>query len=619
MAQTTELSSGIPARISIAGEPIPIPSHAELLASCAERIFDRMRPSSRTFAQKSEPSDLSAAVASGEDIDTDISFFVRGLPQIGSNMLDGTLGNSTGINMFLGLNGCLKASKRVLHAQKVGYTEGEVLAQVDRAGRAVQCVGGGIYFGVRGLTLASYVKNVDTSSISAPTLLGRVTFVLSTLGAALWGLFYALLGAMCAIDIYNGHKFRSEMEEAYKPGDDQLIRVVRFLEKWSIPVLDQDALEQEIRSENSEEQLVQKGLAHGSEILKQLMNEAGLEEISAEEREQLVREVIAHLGADVDEELENLGLNLEVAKKDARRHLELTSVTNAACAKKLENVGKQLRERHAETGLSLSERLEAGEEAAIEEAEAIVASSLPVINKIEKVMDEKFWINLGYLIACFIGVLATIGAFVLTGGIGPLVVAIAFIVVCSLMIMLDGYLLHQALKDSTPGKFDTTMLTISNVVSLLSFGASFTLIGILSLGIVPLITALVIAGIWLGVNAHVWNTILRNERDHPSLQQFLELLDHEKDHARLIKLFRNLPKVDQQTIAVTLADALFEEDEPRLERIAKGREIFHLNPTGKAVKEAVQARIAQLNHRAEERAAVQIQQAHSVLPFFQSI
>ncbi len=429
----------------------------------------RFAPNAAAFAPAGKHSFLSERVHGGQDVATDISFLVRGLPGVGCTALDATLGMSTGINTPLGYNSYLHKTEQEEHAQTVGYDAGARIKQIERARCATQMVGGALFFGIRALTLASYVKGVDTSSATAPTLLGRVTCITSSIGSALWGFAYTLIAAVSSLGIYEGYKFRKELNAAF----ESPAATAAFIRKWS--GTDEEELGKAVAG-HSEEELRQEAMQCTVQLLKNEGREGTQQELEAEAL-RIIQEDAERVRANTQAHLVQVGEEWKIEKLKAMRDLQVASLTSKACADKL--FGRR-------TYLDPQD----------------------LLTEMKTALDKNFWINLGYLVTCVIGVLATIGVFVLTAGVGPMIVAGAFLLVALMMTALDGYSLYDVIRSQeAQGTFDKHMLTMSTGISFLSFVGSIVLISVLSLGIVPLVAAIAIFLFWMGVNLKVWSAL----------------------------------------------------------------------------------------------------------------
>lgn len=452
----------------------------------------------RAFAElQKEMRPIGSTVSAGTDVITDFSYFVRLIPELG--VLDSTLGLSTGVNAFLGLDGVKRALARASEAAKVGSAEGERTALLDAARCVVQVVGGATYFGVRGLTLATQLKGVDATSATAPTLLGRVTFIVAAVGSAIWGLFYIFLAVVCGRDIRSAARLRTELIEACKlsktpeeMSSDELLAYVRFFEKHAgveIP---------EIIATDAE--LIEEAIQHRIELVKTVVGKP----LSGREYREIVCEMIK-LEPVVDLVAEGAAVRQE--KHKAKCRLELTNLVGARSAKEL----IRMTQNSMSGGELLSQRIERGDSEADEAARLFVRSNEELTAEMETSLNTSIRINAGYMGACLIGIAATTAGFFALSPVGLIVVTVAFFLMVITMSVLDGYRFHKALDAIDPGQYDKTMLTISTVIGALSAAGGIAVVSFLSMGIVPLIAAIVIAGVWIGVNAKVWHAVCQHE------------------------------------------------------------------------------------------------------------
>ncbi|NGX27805.1 MAG: hypothetical protein K940chlam6_01743, partial [Chlamydiae bacterium] len=87
----------------------------------------------------------------------------------------------------------------------------------------------------------------------------------------------------------------------------------------------------------------------------------------------------------------------------------------------------------------------------------------------------------------------------------------------------------------------------TSLLMMMGLGAS----GVLSVGVVPLVIALVLTGLWLGQNGVTWAVLNRNERRYqdknPTLETLLKALDAgEKKRVEL--MLKNLSEMHRQII-----------------------------------------------------------------------
>lgn len=444
-------------------------------------VYAAFKPDRHAFEPHQETPYLSDRAHAATDVATDGSYAVRaanGLTHQGSTALDATQGFSTVLNLPLGLNAIDHAKKEAAYAHSVGYHEKARLAELSRVGGGIKVLTSGLYVGVRGASLASYITGTDTSSITAPTLLGRVSFVLSNLGSALWGVLYGLIVVRKALEMYEAWDFRRALEKADKeiPADPEqrYANISEFLERWNPDVRQ---LKSDMALLYTPEELCEEALVRVAALVNQKLKEGGLVQLQPKNSRKIAEDIIRadakmH-SVESEEHCKKLGVQWKVAQLQELHYLKVASMTNKVCADKLFGRSDQIM----------------GPE---------------LISKMKTAMDKKFWINLGYFMLGLIGLAATIAAIVATGGVAAIVIGVAFLVVGLGMTGLDGYGLHESIaSETTVGRADEKTLTISSVVSFLSFVAAIVLVSVFSLGIVPLISAIVIFVFWLGVNIKV--------------------------------------------------------------------------------------------------------------------
>lgn len=572
-----------------------------VIARARSLYFRALVPSSAQFHTTVEEPFVGGTTAGGQDMASDLSYLVRSIPVIASDPLDTTMGMSSGLNAWLGYSVYLKATKRALEAERAGDTSGERGAQLARATGAVQSAYGVSVLAGRGLAVASYIKGVDATSASAPTLLGRVTCIASTIGSIVCGFLYLMIVLSSIVKLWDSSAFQTEFEQSCIGVDpnnrEQLLRYVRFFEKWSCA--DDGAIAVQIFDHHSPEDLRNETLVKGAEILKELLKESDFSELSEGQRKEIVLKVLQdRLGTDDLDVLRNclqdMGLGWKGEQLVAQRRMQLADFTDNACVEEMQEIGQRLRE-----GKLLSAKLEDGDFRALEEAQAFYRFTQPLVARMQGVLRTNFWVNVGYLVASLVGVAALIASFCTLGPLGVLLVGLGFLINALMLTGLDAYGFHHAMSAPSTGRCDKTLLVISNCIALMGLAAAIVLVSILSLGVVPLIVSVTIAVFWVGANGLVWYKLAQHAHERVGLHEFRQRLDLEEDDEKIKRLFHTLPKVDRDAIAMALDQAITHVSASISSR-APGMRAFHRAPRSPLVKRVVQERIDHLQREREQ-------------------
>jgi hypothetical protein len=115
---------------------------------------------------------------------------------------------------------------------------------------------------------------------------------------------------------------------------------------------------------------------------------------------------------------------------------------------------------------------------------------------------------------------------------------------------IDGYALHGAMKNGEPGANDKKLLLISSVASVVMMAAAFAITTVLSLGIIPLVIAVVIGIVWLGVTLYAIHQS-KGKVEDLELEKFKEILANDSmgDHGKkVLQAFSELPPEKINTI-----------------------------------------------------------------------
>lgn len=554
-----------------------VDTHVKALAKL---LFEEIQHAPLVKEPGSHTSFLSTTGYASQDFTSDVSSFIRAIRDTPVNAISGI---TTTLHSFLGLVALNNARNRVLRAEQIGYKGGALAAKVDMLRGAVQSLGGSIFIGVRGLSFLSFIKGIDASSIHAPTLLGRVTFVLGALGGAVWGLLSLVLDVMFLMNLYFGHKFEKEFDqnidvnkllEPKTMTDEELVNYVKYIEKWTLAGPEKDAIDK-INSKYTPEELIDEALTLGADLLEKLYKETLTSQgfsplnFSKDQLKEVVSTIFSENVAEGEspiDALAELGMMIKLAKLQIKRETKLGNLTSGAYAEELKCASAKLKAQEP-----LSTRMQSKDvdvkNAAIAEARGFVTETASCIQKMKETLGFNAKINWGYVAVMTSLVLLTCASFIFTGGVGPLVVGILFAITYAGMTALDGYCFQKKLESASVGKMDKIMLVITSILALTSIAVGISVISIFSLGIVPLIIVLAIGISWLAINGITWSKMIQNDRkekgQHFTLEEFQELLLKGIVQAdTLQEAFSKLPKAEQEALKEIAAELDFEDMTP---------------------------------------------------------
>ncbi|MES2344711.1 MAG: hypothetical protein V4494_02075 [Chlamydiota bacterium] len=118
-----------------------------------------------------------------------------------------------------------------------------------------------------------------------------------------------------------------------------------------------------------------------------------------------------------------------------------------------------------------------------------------------------------FALSGFMGCVASVAGFIVTGGAGVLALALIWIsLVIVPMTIADSYSYYIDLQNAAPGKYDKHLLLLSSLTALLGTGAALILTTFFSLGIIPIILTLFLGVFWLTMNAVSYRNILNSEK-----------------------------------------------------------------------------------------------------------
>lgn len=536
----------------------------------------------KTFLQVLQSKEISfpyISMGTTEDMVGNVSFFIRTLMQEG--IPAEAMGITTGENLLQGLLAAYNAYLRRAKAQGIDDKAGVIESSIDVTRGAVQAIGGAFFTGYRGVMIAAETKkNIDTSSLHAPTALGRSAFALGTGANAFFGLLYLAIGAWATYGFTKDWQFSLALKaHENDPSSlfDFLLHKVKADPKAKLQKL--NAYWQTLSSEEKKKQMSQfKGklkeaaLDYFTQRYLTLQNKqqkthrltskplteaetkalfAFIFDSTNQGMEKIAEAYMSILGIQASDlqdlslsPLEWMGFAIEENKRGQRHEAKFSRVTNLECAKAVQKAAEQ----------GLKSRLTADDPVVQQSAEAFLSELKGKVvceNQISKC------IHAALMVIAVLGIsVVLLGAFVFppTG----IILTIITLILITAMACTDGYSLWKAWKgDGIPGRYDKAYLIAVSVVLFAALAVSIGMTLGLGLPLLPMILAIVIGAIGFGTTGTAYFKAIEKEKkwkeNHPNLQAFKALLDAHSDvnsivDDKVITLFKKLPKEVREEI-----------------------------------------------------------------------
>lgn len=521
-------------------------------------------------------SDYTSLYHSFEDLGLSIQAFFPNNPMHGflshfqsKDMMIGshTFGSVTGVNAIIGLVEMFHLRCGIQFANQIGDKRGSLMGKVgllQEASLGVTGISGGAF---RVLSTVGTIKDVQVGS-----LMNRVSDGLVLIGIVFYALFFAFLSAVTGIRAYEGSQFKKKLR-----GADGLAEKIEVLQKKSSADA-KKVYEKELARFGSEaklkSELIEEGYKAGAENLKKALKELGHEKISDEKLREMIHSSLeesvggwtsAGIQTRVEESLKQLGLEAKVEKVQRKKEEKMDRILSQSGLKAL----NKIKNDH-----NLVSRIQKGDKEAIEKGKKLA--------KIVKKSNQKKLTESAALIAIsIIGILVMGASIVLTGGLGLIVASAILLVFSGLMTGIDGYFLYQSYKGELLAQHDKKLLIVSSILGLSSFltMAALGLSGVVSMGTVPIIIALVLAAMWIGQNGATFAMMNRNQRRDEEKDPTLEALlkAHEKGNVKRIeKMMKNLSEARRKFLKGTdvesVRKAIKKVEEVKKERLESLRE-----------------------------------------------
>lgn len=570
----------------------------------------------KTPFQQDAGSAFTGAASSAVDVSSDFSAILRTLPDVKASSFNSStplfpiMGMTTGFNSVQGSVAALQAKERYEKMDSAGAAPQKTDAAIDYV-RGLAQAGGGISFAAnRPLSVASTITNASTSS-----LLGRATLYTGSIGSALFGVFYASLGALSGRQIFRLKNFENKMDQ-YGSTDAEK---ARFL------------IEKRLQKKSPEETLLKLITSHNAYKARQILQNRALSAVE-KSSSSLVKDA-AKNGIDTHGMVKGEGKKyaakvFEALNEDRdvkTRILERMGLTGCQEAKGLspqELMGLELmceaRNQKKEIKLSecigpnatalaknaietrLLERLNSEDSfvksAAEKEAEALVSEAKKGIQSNKKMSWAVFC-------TCVLGVLSTVAGFLPLVGIALAVEQFVNLGIYLSMLAIDwtGLKSAQQVESGPIGKHDKLLLSVNTAICMGALAATLIVGSIFSMGILPMAAAAAIGAVWLVNNISAYAKLEKKERAykeaHPTLSDVKDVLSKQQgriDDATKA-LLKRLSISDKKAVKKHLLGkdsldtrALSDEDQKLDIHHCFGEEFAYANPKDPAVLRAAE-------------------------------
>ncbi|NGX27809.1 MAG: hypothetical protein K940chlam6_01747, partial [Chlamydiae bacterium] len=340
--------------------------------------------------------------------------------------------------------------------------------------------GAGASFGTfRVLSIIDTVREIQPGS-----LLGRVSYGFAMAGLSFYSLFFAFLSVTFGIQLFEGYKLKNKLNRA-----EDFVEKMEILQK-KLQVQPDKVYEKLMQKHGSDaavrKVLIDEAYDAGKENLRKVLKELNIKDVSDEK---LKKVMLSGTGID-EEKLMQTGLKMKVQKTQLKKQAKMGRILNSAGVEAMQKL-------QSET--TLAKRVKLGDKTAI-------ANANKLVNVIKEANQKKITEAAVVISVLIFGIVTLTAAMVFTGGTSLLVSDTLMLLFTIVMTLVDGYYLLQSYREERPAPHDKKMLLLSSVLGLTSLlmmmglGAS----GVLSVGVVPLVIALVLTGLWLGQNGVTW-------------------------------------------------------------------------------------------------------------------
>ena len=487
----------------------------------------------------------SAQVSALHDVVSDVSGVLRDIayefPSLANHPALSIAGITTAFSMGNGANAALVNIQQAFKSAEIDDFDGVADRILNGVGGIVQAGAGTAYLGIR---VASVAANILPTNETLPAM----SNILGYIGNGLFAILYVIFSIAAGLKLYQGAKLRNKVtaqgdssaqlqylqNRVNVTGGNALSHLAKKWKEADLAKLMNDSglSAAELQDLFAEAHQVTGGVGE-KEVFMECLKEAALKKhLEKVAVGQLVKEVkgLNKPTADLEtfirkvytvEDLTRIGLDHEIHKMQERREAKLSRFVG-------------------ETGLKKIKECDLTNAAKVQE----------VMTDVHGAMDKTRNVNIALLVVSIIATLAMVASCILTGGVGAIIIMAILFAVSFAFIGIDGYFLHEAMKNGDPAANDKKLLLISSVASVVMMGAALAITSALSLGIIPLVIAAVVGVVWFGVTLYAIHNS-KGKVEDLELEQLKELLasDSMGDHGKkVLEAFSALPPEKINTI-----------------------------------------------------------------------
>ncbi|NGX39097.1 MAG: hypothetical protein KR126chlam1_00417 [Chlamydiae bacterium] len=460
-------------------------------------------------------------------------------------------GMGSGINAVIGAAKLKQDLDNIAVADAIEDRRGALLGRVSMM-KSGALIGAGLSFVTfRPLALIAKLKGIEVSGLRSPTLFGRVTYGLLTAGMVFYTLFFFLISAVFGMQAYDGFSFKKELEAAQtleeklsllqgKCTVDPLKAYESLVNKHMLRLAGGDDAEKKANAAATEE-LVEEAFASGKAGLRELIAELGIEGVTEEKLQSAFLTILSkgssgtnekEILEKVSQELFGLGLQMRVQRIEKKKQAELDRI-----------LGKSGKESMAtlKSSSNLLERVRKGDQEAI-------ALGKSLAEKVHASASDKMKINTAVLGVLILGCAVMLASFAVFTGTALMIASTVVLIFSILVTVIDACSMIQSANEELPASYDKALLAGSTTLAACSFTAllALHLSGVVTMGVIPAVSALVILTLWISQNEVALTVMKRNElrdlEENPSLESFLKFFENEEGKEKVMEIFCNLPE-----------------------------------------------------------------------------